>query len=365
MSSQAISSQAMSGADLRALINGFQISRAIHVAVQLDLPERLRAAPATAATLAVAVGADAGALARLLRALAAAGLLHEADDGRFRLTPLGCGLCEEAHAAWTRLVAGPEIWAGWGALLHAVRTGETGFGHAHGCDVWEFRARDPEAGRRFDRAMGGNSAVAAGALATAFDFAGFRRLVDVGGGDGALLAGLLAGHPACTGILLDRPHVVGRAGEVLAAAGVAGRCRIVAGDFFAAVPGGGDAYLLKSILHDWDDADAARILAACRAAMPPDAVLLVVERVLAPANAGLEGRLSDLNMLVNTGGRERTEAEFAALLRAGGFMLDRVVPTTSHLSLLLARPGAAVSNQPASAASWDSSARTWVSNSTA
>jgi hypothetical protein len=331
----------VSAPDLRALINGFQVSRAIHVAVQLGLADRLADRSQTPAALAPLVDADPDALGRLMRALAAVGLFHEGEDGRFAPTPLGSGLCHGragSQAAWAGLVGGPEIWAGWGALLHAVRTGETGFGHVHGCDVWEYRARDADASARFDRAMRENSAAAADAVAAAFDFAPVRRLVDVGGGDGALLAGLLRRHPGLHGILMDRAHVVARAADVLAAAGVSGRCAVVAGDFFAAVPGDGDAYLLKAILHDWDDPDAARILAVVRAAMPATAPLLVVERILAPPNQGAEGRLSDLNMLVNTGGRERTAPEFAELLRAGGFALDRVVPTAGHLSLLVARP---------------------------
>jgi predicted O-methyltransferase YrrM len=204
----------------------------------------------------------------------------------------------------------------------------------HGADVWEYRARHPEEGAIFDHAMTGLSRGIADAVVSAYDLSRFGRVVDVGGGQGALLAAILAVHPAMRGVLFDQPHVVSRAGELLRAAEVDDRCEVVDGSFFEAVPRDGDAYLLKAILHDWDDAASIAILEACRRAMRPEATLLVLERVIAPANEGSDAKFGDLNMLVAPGGQERTGDEFAALFAAAGFHLTAIVPTGTRLSVI-------------------------------
>jgi hypothetical protein len=247
-------------------------------------------------------------------------VFHEDAERRFSLTPLGQCLCSAAAQSvgpYATLVCRPHQWRAWGDLLHSVRTGENAYRHVHGVDPWEYISEHPEEGAIFDRAMTANSHGITEAVVAAYDFSPFGRVVDVGGGQGRLLAALLATHRAMRGILLDRPEVVAHAQPVLGASGVANRCELVSGNFFEAVPAGGDAYVIKLILHDWDDAASLRILAACRRACGPQARLLVMERVVAPPNEGEETKISDLHMLVSPGGQERTRKEFAALLAGG------------------------------------------------
>ena len=289
---------------LMDLINGFQTAQAIHVAVTLGVPDLLRNGALACDKLASAAGAHPGSLYRLLRALAAIGIMRESEDRSFALTPLGASLVSDAQhsrSAWAKFVAGPPLWAAWGHLLHSVRTGETGFRRVHGRDVWSFRADNPEDSALFDLAMRENTRGIVRELLLAYDFTQFSHIVDVGGGNGTLIAGLLAACRQATGTLLDLAHVVAGAGDVLEQAGVSQRCKVVAGSFFDNVPAGGDVYVMKSIVHDWDDREAQDILRNCRQAMSADARLLVVERMLAPPNEGAEVKLSDLNMLVNAG----------------------------------------------------------------
>jgi hypothetical protein len=321
---------------LKRLINGFQVSQAIHVAATLGVADRLDDGPLTSAELAKMTGSHPGALYRLLRALAATGVFHEDDEGRFSLTPVGAALRKNSpnsRGAWACLIARPPLWESWGQLLHTVRTGENAFLHVHGMDVWEHRAAKPEEGAIFDLAMREGSTVLGEAISAAYDFGGVGRIVDIGGSDGALLACILKRHPQVCGTVFDLPHVVSRAAEVLGAAGVAHRCETAGGSFFDRAPGGGDVYLLKFIIHDWDDAQAASILRCCRNAMGSQAKLLVIERIIVPPNGGADGKFSDLNMLVNAGGRERTLREFETLFTAAGFGIDQVTKIADELSM--------------------------------
>jgi hypothetical protein len=222
--------------------------------------------------------------------------------------------------------------------LHSVRTGETGFARAHGQDVWSFRSSNAEESALFDLAMRENSRDIAREMLAAYDFTQTSHIVDIGGGNGALIAGLLAGCPHLTGTLLDLPHVVVRAVDVLEEAGVQQRCNILAGSFFEGVPAGGDVYVLKSILHDWGDREVHDILSNCKQAMRSGARLLVVDRVVSPPNEGAEGKLSDLNMLVTAGGLERTSEEFAAIFAGAGFQLRAIISLPSSRSIIEASP---------------------------
>ena len=325
---------------LRRLVNGYQVTQAIHVAATLGIADLLRRGPRSSTELAAATETHAPSLHRVLRALGALGVLHEGDDGRFSLTAIGDCLrsdADEPVGGWADYVGRPVHFQAWGALLHTVRTGENAFASVHGTDVWEYRAEHPEDGAVFDRAMTDVSRRANAHLLEAYDFGGMRLVVDVGGGHGALLAAVLAANPRLRGVVFDQPHVVAGAPEVLEAAGVADRCEVVGGSFFDDVPAGGDAYLLKAILHDWEDEDALRILRSCRAAVVEGGAVLVVERELGAPNESPDAKLSDLNMMVGPGGRERTREQFAQLLSAGGFALERVVPTAIGLSVLEGR----------------------------
>jgi hypothetical protein len=336
-----LSSQEPRAALLR-LVNGYQVSQAIHVAATLGVPDLLGDGPRSAGELAAAAGADEDALYRLLRALASVGVLHEQDERRFSLTELGERLRTghpESIAGWAAFVGRPPYWNAWGNLLLSVRTGENAFRSVHGTDVWSYRATSPEESELFDRAMVALTRGSTEAFLDAYDFGRFGTVVDVGGGQGALLAALLAAHPAMEGVLFDQAHVVELASPFLESAGVADRCRVVAGSFFESVPSGGDAYVLKSVIHDWEDEESVAILAVCRAAMAEEARLILLERALGEPNGAPAAKFSDLNMLVAPGGRERTVGEYAALFeRAGLELVDSTATATGQL-VIEARPG--------------------------
>jgi hypothetical protein len=273
-----------------------------------------------------------------MRTLAAVGVFCESDEGTFSLTERGQYLRDDiagTHAPMARLFGRPHYWQAWSGLLHSTRTGETGFDHVLGCGVWEYRRTHPEETGIFDRAMAAGTERYGESLLEAFDFSHFASLVDVGGGDGMLLAKILGAHPHMRGTLFDQPHVIARVARPSA---LAAPCDLRAGDFFAAVPDGADCYLLKWILHDWDDAASVAILRTVRRAMEPASQLLVVEHVVGPPNTAPEGKLLDLMMLVITGGRERTRDEFVALFASAGFRLTETVQTSTLLSVLVCVP---------------------------
>jgi hypothetical protein len=222
-------------------------------------------------------------------------------------------------------------------MMHSVKTGESSFGHLHGANLWEWRSKRREETETFDAAMSELSSAAGKAVASSYDFSVFSVIVDVGGGQGALLAAVLAQHENTKGMLFDLPHVVVKAQDVLLAAGVSNRCEIVGGDVFKAVPEGGDAYLIKSVLMDEDDDQAIAILLACRTAMRPSGKVVVIEHLLTPPNAP-EINLSDMTMMIMTGGRERTPEEFSDLFSAAGFRLEQEVATKSPFALMVGAP---------------------------
>jgi hypothetical protein len=319
---------------LRRLTNGYQVTQAIHVAAALGIADRLRDGPRDSDALAQETATHAPALHRVLRALASVGVLHEDGDGRFALTAIGECLRSDAAepvGAWAAFVGRPYHWQAWGALLHGVRTGESPFRSVHGTDVWEYRAAHPEEDAIFNAAMTDIMRRANAHLLAAYDFGRFATVVDVGGGRGAFLTAILEAHPGMHGVLFDQPHVV--EGAILGERG-----EVVGGSFFDVVPPGADAYVMKAVLHDWEDDDALAILARCRAAIPDHGALLVVERDLGAPNENADAKLSDLNMLIGAGGRERTRDEFAALFAAGGFALHSATPSAIGLSVFEAHP---------------------------
>jgi hypothetical protein len=317
---------------LRRLINGYQVSQAIHVAATLGIADLLADGPRTSEELAAETGTHPRSLYRLLRALAAIGIFREEAGARFALTPLGEHLGSdtvESLRGWAAFIGRPYHWQAWAQLSHSVRTGENAFRHVHGTDVWQYRAERPEESAIFDRAMETLTAASNRSLLDAYDFGRFGTVVDVGGGNGALLAALLTEYQKMEGVLFDQPHVVAHAEAVLSAAGVAERCRIVGGSFFEGVPEGGDAYVFKAIIHDWEDAEATAILRSCRRVVPKEGRLLLIERVVGPPNEDPATKFGDLNMLVAPGGKERTLEEFAALFADSGFRLEGGTPTAA------------------------------------
>ncbi|MBR1130300.1 methyltransferase [Bradyrhizobium iriomotense] len=319
--------------DLLGLINGFQITQAIHVASVLRVADHLKDGARRIDELAILTKSHADSLYRLLRALAAIGVFHEGEDRAFALTPMGDCLRTDSAAsigAWAEVVGAPYYWQAWGHLLHSVETGENAFKSLNGQGVWQFRAEHPEHGATFDRAMTEHSRGSAEAVIRAYDFSPFGHVVDVGGGQGLLLSAILRAHPRVRGTLFDQPTVVTRARAVLTESGVIERCDIVGGSFFEAVPGGGDAYVMRVVIHDWEDEEAVAILKACRRAMGQTAKLLLIERLVAPPNEMPATKFSDLNMLVSPGGRERTREEFSDLFARSGFALTAVLPAGLH-----------------------------------
>lgn len=314
----------------------------VTVASRLGIPDILAGGPTDASAIAAATGTHAPTLYRLLRTLAASGVFHEDESGRFSLTAMGSYLATgspESLHPWVTLIDRREMREAWANLEHSVRTGENSFRALHGEDVWEWRNHEPEESAIFNRAMAAMSTGVGSAVANAYDFGSRSVVADIGGGSGSMLAAILGRHPQLRGILFDQPAVVAHPDE-LAQAGVTDRCEVVGGSFFDSVPAGADAYLMKAILHDWEDAESIAILRTIRKQIPGDGVLLVVERVVGPPNEDLEGKLSDLHMLVMPGGRERTAAEWGSLLAAGGFKLDEIRALPVAWQLLIGSPAA-------------------------
>ncbi len=321
------------------LLNGYQVSQALHVAAVLKISDQLADGGKTLPELAAATECDERSLGRLLRALVALGVYVE-DDGRFSTTELGDALRADVPGTaygWAAFLGEPSIWQAWGTLLHSIRTGENAFAALHGKPVWQYRAEHPEVLQVFDRAMTSLTGALADAVVEAYDFSRFSCVVDVGGGRGTLLAAVLSEHPTLQGVLFDQPQVVAGASEFLANAGVSDRVDVVGGSFFDEVPAG-DCYLLKSILHDWEDDRAQQILAVCRRGLSDDGTVLVVEHVLDDPRWAIVTAMTDLNMLVGPGGQERTESGYAALLEASGLSLRRVVRTDSPVAVIEAVP---------------------------
>ncbi len=324
---------------LMQMITGFWVSSAIYVAAKLKLADRIGDVSISVDELALSVGAHPGSLYRLLRALASVGVFTEVEPRRFALTPIGNCLKSGPGSLRAFSIVGREIgWEPWGQLLHSVRTGETAFGHLHEMGYFEYLKQNPEHARLFDEAMTGFVTMNGLAVAAAYDFTPFSTIVDVGGGHGALVETILKQNNQARAIVFDRPEVVEVAKNKLASAEFANRCECIGGDFFASIPSGGDAYLLASVLHDWDDEKSLAILRNCRRAMSTKAKLLLVEMVIPQGDVSFFGKLLDLNMLVNFGGRERTEQEYRKLLSDAGFQLSRIVPTRTPSSLIEARP---------------------------
>jgi SAM-dependent methyltransferase len=315
-------------------------SQCLAVAAELGIADLLAGGARGADELAAATGTHPDALRRLLRALAALGLMREEEPGRFLLAPAGEPLRRGGDGSLREEILQmlhPTSWASWGALAGSVKTGAPAFPTLFGADAWSWRAAHPEAGAAFDAMAERNSRRAAESLLAHLDLEGVECVVDVGGGTGGLLAGILARRPGLRGILLDRPEVVAAAPALLEAAGVADRCRVEGGDFLAAVPSGGDLYLLRGVLHDWDDAAAATILRNCRRAIPPAGRLVIVEALLEPG-APPATTLLDLHMLLLHGGRERNAEGFRALLESTGFRLASIRGTGGAESLVVGAP---------------------------
>ena len=313
------------------LLDGYVTTQLLYVAAKLDIASVLADGPKRGDEIAAAVGADHDALVRVMRGLVIEDVLAEDADGRFALTPVGECLASLRGSA---IVRGELYYESAAALLDTVLGGGTAFERVHGERFFEHLGHHHEHDAAFEASMAGRAEQEAHDVVEAFDFSGLDRLVDVGGGRGVLLAAILRANPSLFGVLMDREAAISPARANLRAAGLGDRAECVAGDFFVSVPANADAYVLSRVLHDWDDVDAGRILAACRHAMRPDSRLLIVEAILPERARDRPAAIRmDLHMLVLLGARERTEAEFSALLHNSGFDVRRVVMTASPAGL--------------------------------
>jgi hypothetical protein len=321
------------------IMRGYRQGQALAVAATLGIADLLADGPRSVDELAEVTGTHAPSLVRLLRALASIGVFAEDDDQRFRLTSLAEPLRSDAPRSVRsslRFLGDPVLFVPWGQLLHSVKTGEPAFDHVFGTGLYSYLAQHPEPAEVFNAGMAGQPRHEV--VLEVYDFSQARVVVDVGGGDGRLIAAILRAHPAQRGILCDLPGVVAEARQRLEHDGLTDRCEVVGGSFLERVPEGGDLYLLSDVLHNWDDDRAVTILANCRKAVAEEGRLVIVQQVLPPSNDDVFGRFADLNMLVLLGGRERTADDFRQLLAAAGFTLTRILGTRVPYSIVEAIP---------------------------
>lgn len=319
---------------IMSFILGKFISKPIHVAAELGVADILAEGPKSVSDLAEITGTKAGLLFRLLRSLASVGIFVQLDDGRFDLTPQAECLRTGAMRSIALMFLSDWHDKAWGSLSDCLKTGHPAFELAHGCRIFDWFAENPEAAAIFNEANAVKAAVSHRAIIQSYDFSAIGCLTDVGGGYGALLAEILLAHPSMTGMVAERPLVVGRAEKYLEAKGLTGRAGVVSCDFFKKIPPGSDAYLLSHVLHDWDDEACLLILENCRKAMAGESRLLVAENIVPPGNAFSLAKLMDLEVLVMGGGKERTAEEFRMIFQTAGFDLIRTVPAGNNLFLL-------------------------------
>lgn len=313
---------------LHTMITGYRTTQMISVVAKIGIADLLKDGPKSVDDLAQVTNTHAPSLYRLLRSVASLGIFAEDDQRRFALTALAEPLRSDVPGSLRAIaIFAGELWRwqAWGHLLQSVQTGKTAAHHAYGMEWFDYLTQHPEAGAVFDAAMA--TSERHHAVVAAYDFSKIATLVDVGGGKGILLAAILKANPHLHAVLCDTPQVTARAREFLRETGVADRCEIVGGDFFAGLPSGGDAYLMSLILHDWEDEQAIKLLENCHRAMNVQGKLLVIEQVVPAANEPSLSKLLDITMMVETGGHERTEAEFRSLFASAGFELTKILPT--------------------------------------
>lgn len=326
---------------LLSIVNGSWMTQAVRTAAELGVPDLLADGPRSSDDLAVAIGAHPPFLRRLLQALTAIEICSERDDGAFELTAMGQLLRTDVDGtvrSWALYWGGGDLWAVWARLPEAIRIGKSGRELHSGVQEFEHLERHPDLAALFQQAMVELTRLVTPGIVAAYDFSRHRRVVDVGGGYGELLAAILVAHPELTAVLFDLPHVVQAAPAYLQGAGVAERCELARGSFFESVPAGADLYILKSVIHDWDDDKSRGILATCRSAMPPGATLLVIERIRArrleasPAHQAVAR--ADLVMLLSLAAQERTEDEFRALLSSANLDVTSVMPAGAGFNII-------------------------------
>lgn len=314
-------------------ITGFWTSCCIYTAAKLDIADHLADQPRTARQLAEITHCHEAFLYRLLRALASNGIFSENENGEFSNTPLSATLQANVPGSMKAMAIAQlgDHYTAWGNLLYSVKTGNIAFDHVEEMPVWKYYETHPDEGQNFMNAMTGLTGAVIMNVVPAYDFSVFNTIVDIGGGNGALLMGVLNAAPHARGIVFDEEYVVNETAKALAGKGYADRCSTQAGSFFEFVPEGADAYLMKLVLHDWNDQQSVQILNNVSKAMTASGKLLIIESVIPGGNTPHPGKFMDINMMVMTGGRERSEKEFADLLAQAQLKLTRVIPTHSPM----------------------------------
>jgi len=315
-------------------MRGYWFSQCIYAAAKLGIADLLQDGPKTISELAKATGTHEQSLYRLLRALASIGTFAE-QDGKFVLTPLAEPLCSRASNSMrdTVILVGEEFTQVWSELLYSVQTGRSAFEKIYGTPFFDWLSREPAKEATFAKTMNLAHGLETQPIIAAYDFASAEIVADIGGGNGQLLAGILSHNADLKGILFDQPDVIAGAQEILRTAGVADRCKMIGGSFFESAPQGASVYMLRNIIHDWNDEQSVAILRNVRQVLPNDGRVLVLESVIPQGNEYFIGKFLDLTMLL-IGGQERTESEYRHLLEAAGLRLNRVIPTTTELSIL-------------------------------
>ena len=319
------------------MISGYWVSQCIYIAAKLGIADLLKDGEKHSDVLASATNTNKDAIYRLLRALASVGIFAETQRGYFKLTPLAACLqsdVPESIRAYS-ITLGDEVYHAWGNLMYSLQTGKNAFENLYGLNIFEFYQQNPTKAKNFDRAMTELSRIQNATILAAYDFSSINKLVDLGGGNGLLLSSILQAYSTMTVVLFERSDVIDRAEGFLEKQGLSDRIELVKGDFFQTVPVGGDAYVLKQIIHNWGDEQAISILRNCHQAMGEQERLLVIDLVIPPGNESFAGKFMDINMLVLCpGGRERTEVEYDELFKAAGFKLTKIVPTESDVSII-------------------------------
>ena len=329
--------------DAFRLVQGYRVYQMLVAACELKLPDLLADGPKSVSDLVTLTDTHAPSLRRFLRGLAIWGLVEQLPDDRYAGTDLADSFRSDLPGLRNMTInLATEGYIAWGSLTYTLRSGKPAFEHVHGRSRWAALAEDPASAARFNAHMVELTKRVAAGFVQAYDFKDTATAVDVGGGNGALLAAVLKANPQVRGVLFDLPAGLEGAGELLQSAGVADRTRLVEGSFFESVPAGGDVYMLKSIVHDWDDEHARQILATCRRAMTPSARLVLLERMLPEridgTQRGLDAVMSDLQMMVILGGLERTADEYATLLKSAGLRMTRTIPVTAGFGMFEAVP---------------------------
>ncbi len=319
------------------MATGYWVSQSIYVAAKLGIADLLKEGSKSCDELAKSTGVNPRSVYRLMRALASVGVFAEKESGYFTLTPLAACIQSDVPGSMRAFAIrfGEEHYRAWGDVMHSMQSGASAFENLYGMQLFEYYAQNPEQGKIFDEAMTSLSATENVEITTRYDFSPIRKLVDVGGGHGSLLASILISNPTMQGVLFDQPSVIEGAKDLIEAQQVSERCSLVAGDCFEEVPQGGDAYILKYMIHLWDDERAIAILKNCHRAMVENGKLLLVEQVIPPGNEPFLGKFADMQMLVMfPGGCERTETEYRSLFEAAGFHLTKIVSTRANVSVI-------------------------------